>query len=54
MNIEGDAQILEMEVCDTLEVCKPKSQGGVLSKGRERTPQISDKGCEPGKFMYFG
>ncbi|HEY8564417.1 MAG TPA: pilus assembly protein TadG-related protein [Beijerinckiaceae bacterium] len=46
--------ILETAICDTFESCKPISRGGVLPEGRERTPQQTEKACEPGKFLYMG
>lgn len=47
-------QIVETVLCNNLTECKPKSQGGILPSGKERTPQTETKVCEPGKFMYYG
>jgi len=53
-NFANGVPILETVVCDTLSQCKPKSRGGIIPEGRNRTPQQAAKACEPGKFMYFG
>jgi Flp pilus assembly protein TadG len=47
-------QIVETVLCDDLTECKPKSQGGILPSGKNRTPQTEKQVCEPGKFMYYG
>ncbi|MGL4637102.1 MAG: TadE/TadG family type IV pilus assembly protein [Beijerinckiaceae bacterium] len=46
--------LLETVLCDTLAECKPKSQGGILPQGKNRSPEREKKACEPGKFMYYG
>jgi hypothetical protein len=46
--------ILETVRCDTLEECRPTTQGGVLPFGKNRTPNVETRVCVPGKFMYFG
>ena len=46
--------IVETVLCDNMAQCKPKSQGGILPSGKNRTPQTETKVCEPGKFMYYG
>jgi Flp pilus assembly protein TadG len=46
--------IVETVLCDSLEVCKPHNQGGVIPEGRDRVPQQNTRSCEPGKFMYYG
>lgn len=52
-NLNGYA-ILETVLCPSLAACKPKSQGGVIPEGKERTPQHATGVCEPGKYMYYG
>ncbi|MEF2070256.1 TadE/TadG family type IV pilus assembly protein [Consotaella aegiceratis] len=51
---EAASRILETILCDTKEQCVPKSQGGILPSGKNRTPQRTTKACEPGKYMYYG
>ena len=46
--------ILETVLCNNLEECKPKSQGGIIPEGRERIPQHNTQACAPGKYMYYG
>lgn len=46
--------LLENVLCDTLAECKPKSQGGILTTGKNRTPTREVKPCAPGKFMFYG
>jgi hypothetical protein len=50
----GGLDILETVRCDTLEECRPTTQGGVVPAGRNRTPNHETRPCVPGKFMYFG
>ncbi|MFN4091148.1 MAG: hypothetical protein ACK4QW_19165 [Alphaproteobacteria bacterium] len=50
----GGLEILETVLCDTLEVCVPQSQGGVIPTGRNRTPQRATEACAVGKYMYYG
>jgi hypothetical protein len=50
----GGVEILETVLCDSLAVCKPQSQGGVLPSGKNRTPRVEARECSPGKLMYFG
>jgi len=50
----GPYEILETVLCDTLEQCKPRSHGGVLPEGKNRTAQTATAACSPGKFMYYG
>ncbi len=40
--------------CDSLAKCNPGVSGNVIPRGKNRTPVKASKGCEPGKFMYFG
>ncbi|MGP1274005.1 MAG: TadE/TadG family type IV pilus assembly protein [Caulobacterales bacterium] len=46
--------ILETILCDSLEDCRPASEGGILPSGTGRTPQQATQGCSPGRYMYFG
>lgn len=46
--------IIETMRCDTLDECKPTTQGGIVPAGKERVPNREDRPCVPGKFMYFG
>ncbi|MGE4251739.1 MAG: TadE/TadG family type IV pilus assembly protein [Parvibaculaceae bacterium] len=46
--------LLETVLCDSKNECKPKSQGGILVEGANRTPQKATGACAPGKFMYYG
>lgn len=46
--------ILETVLCDSMDECKPASQGGVIPAGTNRTPQRAEQGCSPGRFMYYG
>ena len=51
---EGTFQVLETVRCDSLDECVGESDGGILPQGRNRTPNLEEQPCEPGKFMYFG
>ena len=48
--------ILETVLCDTIEDCRPASQGGVIPEGTNRTPQRATGSCDgnQGKYMYYG
>lgn len=46
--------IMESVLCDTKEQCIPKSQGGIIPEGKDRTPVQMTSSCTPGKFMYYG
>lgn len=46
--------ILETVLCNSLEECRPVSQGGIIPEGRNRTPQRAAQGCSPGRYMYYG
>jgi hypothetical protein len=49
--------ILETVFCDNLKECRPKSQGGVIPEGKERSPKQATRACGPGdagKYMYYG
>lgn len=50
----GGWQILETVFCETLSECKPKSQGGIIPEGKERTPKRATEACVPGSYMYYG
>lgn len=50
----GNADILETVLCDNAAQCQPKSKGGILPEGANRTPQRATKSCSPGKYMYYG
>ena len=50
----GGRAILETVLCDSIQVCKPKNQGGVIPHGKNRTPERATKPCAPGKYMYYG
>ena len=52
-NLNGLA-MLETVLCPTLEVCKPKDQGGIIPQGRERLPARAKEACSEGKYMYYG
>lgn len=43
--------ILETVRCDSLDVCKA---GGAVKAGKNRTPNVEQAACLPGKYMYFG
>jgi hypothetical protein len=53
-NFEGGIPILETVLCNNLNQCKGKGNGGIIPEGRSRNPQWANRPCEPGKFMYFG
>jgi Flp pilus assembly protein TadG len=50
----GGWAILETVLCNNLGECKPKSQGGILPEGKNRTPKRAAESCSPGKYMYYG
>ncbi|WP_161992720.1 TadE/TadG family type IV pilus assembly protein [Aureimonas leprariae] len=50
----GGWSILETVLCPSLESCKPKSQGGIIPEGKNRTPEHATGTCSPGKYMYYG
>ncbi|GHC78830.1 TadE/TadG family type IV pilus assembly protein [Limoniibacter endophyticus] len=45
---------LETVMCPSLEKCKPKSQGGIIPEGTNRTPRQDKMACAPGKYFYYG
>lgn len=51
---ENNVPILETVICQNLNQCKQRSQGGILPSGPNRTPQQADQACSPGKYIYFG
>ncbi len=52
--LKPDDGLLETVLCNTLAECKPKSKGGILPEGKNRTPVKETKACTEGKFMYYG
>lgn len=50
----GGLRILETVLCNTLEECRPQSQGGIIPEGKNRNPHLSSAPCAPGKFRYYG
>ncbi|WP_417582125.1 pilus assembly protein TadG-related protein [Pelagibacterium sp.] len=46
--------ILETVLCDSIDECRPQSEGGVIPEGVNRSPQRATGKCEPGKYMYYG
>lgn len=53
-NVANNVPILETVLCNSLAECKPRSQGGIIPEGKNRTPQQATGQCSPGKFMYYG
>lgn len=54
MNFPADVNPVETVLCDTLDECKPVTEGGVIPVGRQRNPHAATKGCQPGKLIYYG
>jgi Flp pilus assembly protein TadG len=52
--LKPDDGLLETVLCNTLAECKPKSKGGILPEGKNRTPVKETKACAENKFMYYG
>lgn len=52
--VDQGFDMLETVRCDSLTECVGESDGGILPEGRHRTPQVEDRGCTPGSYMYFG
>ena len=52
--VDQGFDMLETVRCDSLEECVGESDGGILPEGRHRSPQVEDRGCTPGSYMYFG
>jgi Flp pilus assembly protein TadG len=52
--VDQGFEMLETVRCDTLDECVGRSAGGIIPEGKNRTPQIEDRGCTPGSYMYFG
>lgn len=50
----GGWNMLETVLCDSLEQCRPRSEGGIIPEGKERVPERAREACEPGKYMYYG
>lgn len=46
--------ILETVLCNKASDCEPKSKGGILPEGTNRTPERAKARCSPGKYMYYG
>jgi Flp pilus assembly protein TadG len=46
--------MMETVVCDTADACTPGKSGNIVPSGKSRLPTISNRKCEPGKFMYIG
>ena len=46
--------IMETVLCNTKQECTPKSQGGIIPEGKNRTPVQATQTCSPGKYMYYG
>jgi Flp pilus assembly protein TadG len=46
--------MMETVVCDTADQCTPGKPGNIVPSGKNRNPNISNKKCEPGKFMFIG
>lgn len=46
--------ILETVRCDTIAECTHGDPTSILPHGKNRTPQVENRPCLPGKFMYFG
>jgi hypothetical protein len=46
--------ILETVLCDTRKQCTPKSKGGIIPEGKNRTPVQAEGSCSPGKYIYYG
>jgi len=46
--------ILETVLCESAEECRPTSEGGIIASGRNRTPEQAQRGCSPGRYMYYG
>ncbi len=52
--IDQGFDMLETVRCDSLEECVGESDGGILPEGKHRTPEVEDRGCTPGAYMYYG
>jgi len=50
----GDWKVLETVLCDDVKECKPKSKGGIIPEGKNRTPVQAKGVCSPGKYIYYG
>lgn len=50
----GGWSVLETVLCNSMKECKPKSQGGIIPEGKNRSPQKAKASCSPGKYMYYG
>lgn len=50
----GGYSIFETVLCDKSSECVPKSAGGVIPTGKNRTPQRNNKPCHDGGVMYYG
>lgn len=46
--------ILETVRCDSIAECTHGNPMSILPKGKNRTPQVENRPCLPGKYMYFG
>lgn len=47
-------KVLETVICDNLNECKPKSKGGIIPEGKNRTPVQAKGTCQSGKYLYYG
>jgi len=50
----GGWNILETVLCDSLEQCRPRSEGGIIPEGKNRVAERARHACAPGKYMYYG
>jgi len=49
-----DKSVLETVICNNVNECRPKSKGGIIPEGKNRTPVQAKGTCSPGKYLYFG
>jgi Putative Flp pilus-assembly TadE/G-like len=54
LGYNGAINMIETVVCDTREQCTPGAPGNMVPAGKQRTPQVSNQACAPGKVMYIG
>jgi hypothetical protein len=53
-HVKTGFEMLETIRCDSLAECSDGTPESILPSGKNRTPQTETRGCEPGKYMYFG
>lgn len=53
-NGQQKMDILETVLCNSLQECRPVSDGGIIPDHKPRAPQRATGSCEPGKYMYYG